>query len=80
MMDPRTMAMQDAGARRLWRARRRHDRIDAVLRGAAAGWEVQYFRNDRLLAGRTYPTAAAARAEALARLRDLERAGWVPHW
>jgi hypothetical protein len=65
---------------RLWRARKRHDRIDATLRRAESHWELRFVRNDRLLVARRYTREAPARSEAAARLRDLERAGWVTHW
>ena len=65
---------------RLWRARKRHDAIDALLRVDAAGVELEYRLNARLLLRRAYPTADEARAGAEARLRDLQRAGWNSHW
>jgi hypothetical protein len=66
--------------RRLWRARRRHDRIDAALLRTGSGWDLQFHRNDRLLVSRRFAHEADARRDAAARLRDLERAGWVSHW
>lgn len=65
---------------RIWRARRRYDRIDAVLSRAANTWELRFFRNDRLMLTRRYEREAAARKEAQARLGELSRAGWVEHW
>jgi hypothetical protein len=64
----------------LWRARRRHDHIDAVLQRAGSEWVLHFSRNDRLMLSRPYGRQADARAEAAARLQDLERAGWVDHW
>ena len=65
---------------RLWRARRRHDRIDAVLRCIGTTWVLEYWRNDRHMVTRRYETEMKARAEAQARLEELQRAGWVDHW
>ena len=65
---------------RLWRARRRHDHIDAVLRRDGRDWLLQFLHNDRSLLTWPYPDEASARAEAAARLRALQRAGWTVHW
>jgi DNA polymerase IIIc chi subunit len=65
---------------RLWRARRRHDHIDVVLREDERGWVLEYTRNDRRLVERTYATEEAAREDAASRLKELRRAGWVDHW
>ena len=65
---------------RLWRARRRHDRIDAVLRRDRPGWVLEFLRNDRVMVTRRYPRKPAARADARARLGELLRAGWTDHW
>jgi hypothetical protein len=65
---------------RLWRARRRHDHVDAVLRQDGAGWLLQFFHNDRSLLAWPYPDPESARAEAAERLRALQRAGWNVHW
>jgi hypothetical protein len=64
----------------LWRARRRHDRIDAVLRDIGSTWLLEYWRNDRLLVTRRYETEMKARADAEGRLEELQRAGWIDHW
>jgi hypothetical protein len=64
----------------MWRARQRHAHIDAMLRACADGWEVSYSRDDRLLLSRQFSTEEDARADATARFRDLQRAGWVDHW
>ena len=65
---------------RLWRVRRRLDRIDAVLEPSGRGWSLQYFRNGRRLLSWPYRTAGPARAAAAAKLRELQRAGWTSHW
>ena len=65
---------------RLFRARRRQDRIDAVLCRAGSRWELVYSRNDRKMFARVFVHESAARKEAAARLRELQRAGWVDHW
>lgn len=66
--------------RRLWRVRKRHDHVDAVLRVTESTVELRYFWNDRLLAGLPYATEQAARAEGTRQRRELERAGWTEHW
>jgi hypothetical protein len=65
---------------RLWRARRRHAHIDAMLRQCADGWEVSYSRDDRPLMSRRFDTEDDARADAATRFRELQRAGWIDHW
>lgn len=65
---------------RLWRVRRRHHHIDALLGRSGAHWELRFTRNDRVLFTRQYEARAAACAEAEARLRELQRAGWNTHW
>jgi hypothetical protein len=65
---------------RLWRARRRHDHLDALLQQEGASWRLQFFRNDRLLLTWSYPDRETARAEARRRLHELQRAGWTVHW
>jgi len=65
---------------RLWRARRRHHHVDAVVRMQASACELQFFHDDRLIV--TWPFANRERAveEASARLAELQRAGWNVHW
>ena len=65
---------------RLWRARRRHAHIDAMLRRRADGWEVSYSRDDRPLMTRLFESEEEARGDATARFRELQRAGWIDHW
>jgi hypothetical protein len=65
---------------RLWRVRKRHDHLDALLRGRGHHWTLEFRRNDRPLVARDFGSRAAARAEADARLRELQRAGWTVHW
>ena len=65
---------------RLWRARRRHHHIDAVLGTSTAGWAVGYFHDDRPLVTHEFSSEDSARDDAAGRLKDLQRAGWVVHW
>jgi hypothetical protein len=67
-------------AERLWRARRRHNYIDAIVRGADAGAVLEFRRNGRSLMTWPFATREEASAEAATRLRDLQRAGWAIHW
>ena len=65
---------------RLWRARRRHHHLDAILQRADAGWTLTFlYDNERLMAW-SFDTREAGVAEADRRLRDLLRAGWNLHW
>jgi hypothetical protein len=43
-------------------------------------WDLQFLHNDRILLTRRYAQRDLACAEAAARLRDLQRAGWTAHW
>lgn len=65
---------------RLWRVRRRHDHIDALLRPRASAWDLRFTRNDRVLVTRQFSDREAACADAETRLRELQRAGWNTHW
>jgi hypothetical protein len=65
---------------RLWRARRRHDRLDAVLERSGGSWVLQFLHNDRPFLSRRYRRRDLAAAEAEARLKDLQQAGWHTHW
>ena len=65
---------------RLWRVRRRHDHIDAVLRELGSVWELEFVSKDRAFLMWRYPDRASAAAEADVRRRDLLRAGWTSHW
>ena len=69
-----------SGRIRLWRARRRHLHIDAMLEPSRHSCTLIFLRNDRPLAALDYPNERAARSAGRARLRQLEMAGWVEHW
>jgi hypothetical protein len=69
-----------ATSERLWRARRRHDYIDALVERESSAWTLRFVRNDRVLLTWQYPSRDDARAEARRRLRELQRAGWNVHW
>ena len=65
---------------RIWRVRRRHAHIDALLRPRGASWDLRFTRNDRVLLTQEFADREAASAAAETRLRDLQRAGWNLHW
>ncbi|HUF46942.1 MAG TPA: hypothetical protein VMM93_03940 [Vicinamibacterales bacterium] len=67
-------------ARRLWRARRQHDAIDAVVIARPSDCELRFVRNGRLLVAWSFNSRDAAALEADTRLRALQRAGWTSHW
>jgi hypothetical protein len=75
-----TLTTADLHATRLWRARRRHDHVDAVVTGVAGQWTLQFHLNDRLIVSWPFATREEATQEADGRLRDLQRAGWNTHW
>jgi len=65
---------------RIWRIRRRHDHIDALLRPRGGAWDLRFTRNDRVLITQEFRNRDAAIAAADTRLRELQRAGWNTHW
>jgi hypothetical protein len=65
---------------RLWRARRRHDHLDAIVRAAGGRWELQYLLNGRVMLAWRFDSPEAAAADAGERLSALQRAGWNIHW
>jgi hypothetical protein len=65
---------------RLWRVRRRHDHIDAVLSQGTDVWTLEYLRNDSLFLAWRYSDRESAVADADGRLMELLRAGWTSHW
>lgn len=65
---------------RLWRMRRRNQQIEATLAQAGPSWELTFARNHKPMLVWRYKEPGAARAEADAHRRELERAGWVSHW
>jgi hypothetical protein len=65
---------------RLWRARRRHHHIDALLRERDGAWELVFRYDDRRMITWSFADGAMAREDAWHRLRDLQRAGWTAHW
>ena len=74
------MPANPAPARRLWRARRRHDAIDAFLVPQESGCDLRFTRNGRVLVTWSFTSADEAAVEADTKLRSLQRAGWVDHW
>ncbi len=67
-------------AERLWRVRKHHSAIDAQLSDRDAGVEIRYFYDGEPILSQEWPTRELALADAAARLRDLQRAGWTTHW
>jgi hypothetical protein len=76
------MALPAAGpTERLWRARRRHDHVDALLLDPPGGpIELRYHLNDRPMLAWRFASREEAAAEADRRLQELLRAGWTLHW
>ena len=65
---------------RLWRARKRHDAIDAMLDVRKDDVRVTLVLNQRRLWRAEFETKAAAMRAVEAKLKDLQRAGWNVHW
>ena len=65
---------------RLWRARKRHDAIDAILEVRDDDLRVTLLLNQRRLWRADFETEEAAKAAANAKLKELQRAGWNVHW
>jgi len=65
---------------RVWRVRKNHTSIDAILTDRDGGVEIQYFFGGEPVVSQRWPTRQLALTDAAARLRDLQRAGWTTHW
>jgi hypothetical protein len=73
-------SMTTAG-RRVWRLRKLHQAIDAVLTEETRdGVALQFLLNGEVLYARRWPARTDALADAAARRAELERGGWMPHW
>lgn len=69
------------GVRRIWRLRKQHHAVDALLREARAGaFCVQFLYDGMLTYERRWPTRELALAEAADKRAELERSGWMSHW
>jgi len=65
---------------RVWRVRKHHTWIDARLREAPDGVDLQFFYDNALMFARRWPSRSEALHEADTQLRQLQRAGWNTHW
>jgi len=65
---------------RLWRARKRHDAIDATLEVRDDDVRVTLLLNQRRLWRAEFETEDAAKTAADEKLKELQRAGWNVHW
>jgi hypothetical protein len=65
---------------RVWRVRKRHDHIDAVIGSTRDGYEAAFYWNDRLLIALPFADRPAAEREVEARRRALHEVGWTVHW
>ena len=64
----------------VWRVRKNHTWIDAQLSDRDAGVEIRFFYDGALVLSQRWPSRQKALSDAAARLRDLQRAGWITHW
>jgi hypothetical protein len=51
-----------------------------MLRDTAAGWELVFLHDDRMLVTWMFANREPAIADADRRLSELVRAGWTCHW
>jgi hypothetical protein len=67
---------------RVWRVRKNSTWLDARLAECTGSTDVelQFFRDNSLIAARRCPTREAALSHAGDQLRELQRAGWNTHW
>lgn len=65
---------------RLWRARKRHDHLDADVQREEGRVELVLSLNGRTLVSQPFRSMDAAESAADRRLRELQRAGWNTHW
>jgi hypothetical protein len=66
---------------RLWRLRKMHDQIDAVLRDHGhEGVEIEFFYNGERLYGRRWAARQPGVSDAAGKRAELERGGWSSHW
>jgi hypothetical protein len=65
---------------RVWRLRKLHQHVDAVLQHDAAGVDLGYFYNGKLAYTRRLTTRDQAMREAHEKRAELEREGWTAHW
>lgn len=74
------MSSAPGPSERLWRARRRHHYIDAILQDSTDGCTLEFRLNGKSLLTWRRENREQASDEAMTRLRDLQRAGWNVHW
>ena len=74
------LTQMSAPGHRIWRLRKRHQSIDAVLIPAADSVELRFLLNGELLYVRRELARLAALQEAADKRAELEREGWMPHW
>jgi hypothetical protein len=65
---------------RIWRLRKLHQHVDAVLQHNDAGIDLRYFYNGALAYTRRWTTRDQAMREAHEKRAELEREGWTAHW
>jgi len=65
---------------RIWRLRKRHHQVDALLRVDEEGVEIRFLYDGTLTYSRRWPARAIALAHAAEKREELERSGWTMHW
>lgn len=76
------MHMASLEGTRIWRLRKLHQQVDALLRddGESGGVETRFLYNGELAYLRRWPTRELALADAAEKRAELEREGWTAHW
>ena len=69
-------------AERLWRLRKDHRSIEAIVRARtdSDGVDLKIHYNGEATYRRRWPTFELAAKDADARLHDFQRQGWSTHW
>jgi hypothetical protein len=65
---------------RLWRLRKLHQHVDAVLADRKGTVELRFFYNGELVYTRRTMARDRAFLEAEEKRAELERDGWTAHW
>jgi hypothetical protein len=65
---------------RIWRLRKLHQHVDAVVQIGDAGVELRFFYNGELAYRRCWMTRDQAMRAAREKRAELEREGWTAHW
>ena len=74
------LAQMAGSSHRIWRLRKLHQSIDAVLINVGELVELHFLLNGELMYARRELARLSALQEAAEKRAELEREGWMPHW